>query len=79
MVQSFDVLTPEEQMAWIANARTALQGKLDELAAYSAAVFVPYKDAVHDNAVSSVQTRIDWLDRLEKAISPKLKRSASAN
>lgn len=77
MVQSFDVLGREEQLAWIANARTALQGKLDELAAYSAAVFVPYKDAVHDNAVSSVQTRIDWLDRLEKTITPRRSRSAA--
>lgn len=71
MVQSFDLLKPEERTAWIEQARNALQGKLDELEAYSAKVFVPYKDVVHDNAVSSVRTRLDWLDRLQSALSAK--------
>jgi DNA-binding PadR family transcriptional regulator len=68
MVQSFDLLTSEEQAGWIKQAREALEGKLQELEEYAAAVFVPYKDAVHDNAVSSVRTRLEWLDRLEASL-----------
>ena len=68
MVQSFDLLTPEEQAEWIKQARGALEGKLQELDEYAASVFVPFKDAVHDNAVSSVRTRLEWLDRLETSL-----------
>jgi DNA-binding PadR family transcriptional regulator len=68
MVQSFDMLTADERAAWIKQAREALQGKLEELEEYAAGVFVPYKEAVHDNAVSSVRSRLEWLDRLEAAV-----------
>lgn len=68
MVQSFDLLTPDERGAWIKQAREALEGKLQELDEYAAGVFVPYKEAVHDNAVSSVRTRLEWLDRLEASL-----------
>jgi len=68
MVQSFDMLTDEERAAWIKQAREALEAKLHELEEYAAGVFVPYKDAVHDNAVSSVRSRMEWLDRLEASL-----------
>jgi DNA-binding PadR family transcriptional regulator len=68
MVQSFDLLSRDEQSEWIRQAREALEGKLQELEQYGAAVFVPYKEVVHDNAVSSVKSRLEWLDRVEAAI-----------
>jgi DNA-binding PadR family transcriptional regulator len=68
MVQTFDLLTLEEQAGWIKQARQALEAKLQELEEYAAGVFVPYKEAVHDNAVSSVRTRLEWLDRLEASL-----------
>lgn len=66
MVQSFDLLSREEQIAWIENASAGLQRKLAELEAYAAGVTVPYKEQVHDNAVSSVRCRLEWLDRLSE-------------
>ena len=79
MVQSFDLLTADEQAGWIKQARVALEGKLRELEEYAASVFVPYKDAVHDNAVSSVRTLLEWLDRLETSLlGGKRKRAASS-
>lgn len=63
-LQSFDLLTPDEQVEWIVNAKEGLQGKLEELEAYGSAVTVPFKEEVHDNAVTSVRSRMDWLDRL---------------
>ena len=63
-LQSFDLLSVDQQLEWIANAKEGLQGKLVELEAYGATVTVPFKEQVHDNAVTSVRSRMDWLDRL---------------
>lgn len=45
-------------------AKAGLQSKLAELEAYRDQVTGPFQDQVHDNAVSSVRARMDWLDRL---------------
>lgn len=63
-VQSFGLLSRDEQVAWIARAKALLHGKLAELEAYRAEVDAPYKDFLHDNAVSSTRGRLDWLDRM---------------
>ncbi|MFL6752123.1 MAG: hypothetical protein ACJ8D5_00755 [Sphingomicrobium sp.] len=67
-LQSFDLLSRDEQLEWIVTAKTGLQQKLEELEAYAAEVTVPFKDQVHDNAVSSVRCRMEWLDRLLASI-----------
>lgn len=72
MVQSFDVLSRDEQLQWISRARSGLEAKLHELEEYGASVSVPFKDHVHDNAVTSVESRLAWLDRMEARISGKL-------
>jgi hypothetical protein len=63
-LQSFDLLSRDEQLEWIVEAKSELQEKLEELEAYAAEVTVPFKELVHDNAVSSVRSRMDWLDRV---------------
>lgn len=63
-LQSFDLLERDEQLEWIVRAKAGLQEKLGELEAYAASVTVPFKDQVHDNAVSSVRSRMEWLDRV---------------
>lgn len=63
-VQSFDLLTRGERLDWIAAARAALEDKLVKLEAYAEMVEVPFHDLVHDNAVSSVEARLAWLDRV---------------
>ena len=68
MLQSFDVLSKSEQLEWIAKARAGLEAKLAELEDYGAAVHVPFKELVHENAVISVETRLDWLSRIEETI-----------
>jgi len=68
-VQSFGLLSRDQQLAWIAKVRSELRAKLAEVDAYGAEVSVPYKEQVHDNAVSSLNARLAWLDRLETAIS----------
>lgn len=67
-VQSFDLLSRLERIEWCAMAKAALADKLDELQAYRDSVDVPFKDLVHDGAVSSLQARMDWLDRVLRAV-----------
>lgn len=67
-VQSFGLLTRAEQLEWVADASLALRSKLDEVELYSAAVDVPYKALVHDNAVASIRARLQWLERLKREI-----------
>ena len=67
-VQSFDLLSRDEQIEWIVEAKSGLAGKLEELEEYGRSVDVPYKAQVHDNAVSSIRSRMDWLDRLLRSI-----------
>lgn len=63
-VQSFELLSKDEQIAWIVEVKELLHGKLAELEAYRQEVDVPFKDLLHDNAVQSVRMRMDWLDRM---------------
>jgi DNA-binding PadR family transcriptional regulator len=63
-VQSFDLLTREEQVEWIVDAKAALAEKLAEVEAYRGEAQVPYQEVVHDNAVSAIRARMDWLDRM---------------
>lgn len=67
-VQSFDLLSKEEQLEWIAEAKAGLEAKLVELEDYRSTVHVPHKDLLHDNAISSIEGRLAWLDRVHMAI-----------
>jgi DNA-binding PadR family transcriptional regulator len=62
-LQSFDLLTRDERIEWIVEVKAQLLNKLEELEAYRDEVDVPFKDLVHENAVSSLRSRMDWLDR----------------
>ena len=63
-VQSFDLLTREEQIQWVVEAKAQLSAKLNEVEEYGKEDRVPFQKIVHDNAVSSLRGRMDWLDRI---------------
>ena len=67
-VQSFDLLSREERIEWIVEVKSQLLVKLAELESYGREVDVPFKALVHDNAVSSLRCRMDWLDRVLRSI-----------
>lgn len=67
-IQSFDLLTRDERIEWIVDAKAALAAKLEEVEQYGREVDVPYQEIVHDNAVSSLRARLDWLDRTLRVI-----------
>ena len=62
-LQSFDLLSREERIEWVVEVKAQLMAKLEALEEYGREVEVPFKDLVHDNAVSSLRARMDWLDR----------------
>lgn len=63
-VQTFDVLSDAERLAWISTNRDLMRRKLAEVEEYGRSVDAPFKDFVHDNAVRSIRMRMDWLDSL---------------
>ena len=67
-VQSFDLLSQEERVAWILEAKEALAQHEARLEQYGAEVDVPFHEFVHDNAVRSLRARIAWLDRMLAAM-----------
>lgn len=70
-VQSFQLLSDQEQLQCIETAQAALQEKLEEVRRYSETVEVPYKEAVVDNAVTGIRSRIAWLSRVRKTLNGK--------
>jgi DNA-binding PadR family transcriptional regulator len=62
-VQSFDLLSRDERIEWLVETKAQLAEKLAEVERYGGEVSVPFHDFVHDNAVSSLRSRMDWLDR----------------
>ena len=63
-IQSFELLSREERLEWCAQAKALLTEKLHELEEYGEQVDVPFKDLVHDGAVSAIRARLEWLDRI---------------
>ena len=77
-IQSFGLLSPNEQHAWLEDIRDQLEAKLGELDAYEDRVDVPFHAIVHDNAVSSLKARLAWVERSLEAIAPAKQKRAGA-
>ena len=63
-LQSFDLLSREEQLQWIVAAKEGLRQKLAELENYTSVSEIPFKDLIWDSAASSIRSRLDWLDKV---------------
>lgn len=61
-VQSFEMLSREERIAWISRMKMELLEKLERVEQYGREKWVPYQDLVHENAVRTLRSRMDWLD-----------------
>ena len=58
------LLTREERIEWIAELKLQLLKKIEQVEQYGSEVSVPYQDLVHENAMRSIRSRMDWLDLL---------------
>lgn len=67
-VQSFALLSREERLEWISELKLQMLEKLSVLEEYGRDTAGSFEDLVHDNAVKSVRSRMDWLDLVLKSI-----------
>ena len=63
-VLSFGLLTHQERLDWVLEAKAELEKKQAELDAYHRKSDEPFQSFAHDNAVSILRARMDWLDRV---------------
>jgi DNA-binding PadR family transcriptional regulator len=67
-IQSFELLSRDDRLKWCDRARDMLADKLAELDAYAGEVEVPFRELVHDGAVSALRARSEWLERVRHAL-----------
>ena len=67
-VQFLDLLSREEQMEWIVDAKRMVEEKREELIAYSNSVQFPFHEIVHAAAEGSLDMKSRWLDQLLFAV-----------
>ena len=60
--QAFGLLTRDEQLSWLAEAKQRLQRKLGEVEKWPPEVEGPFGELVRENARASLLGRIAWLD-----------------
>jgi len=67
-LQSFHLLSNDEQWDWLSNAETFLKRKLGELLTNPGSFTGPYNDLVRDNAITSIRSRLEWLARIRSRL-----------
>lgn len=67
-VLSFELLTREEQIEWIVDAKSQMAATLKAVESYDASAAGPFQDLIRDNAVTALQSRMQWLDKLMRAV-----------
>lgn len=63
-VQSFDLLSASERKKWLTDVREKMTQKLEALERYKEITDTPFQELVHQNACSTIQARLSWLDRV---------------
>jgi DNA-binding PadR family transcriptional regulator len=63
-VQSFGLLSKAERISWLNDVREKMTEKLDALEKYKEITDTPFQELVHQNAYSTIQARLSWLDRI---------------
>jgi DNA-binding PadR family transcriptional regulator len=66
--QAFDLLTHQEQLDWLEEAKQRLQRKLGEVERWPPEVEGPFGEVIRDNARSSLLGRIEWLEESRRKI-----------
>ncbi len=61
---SFDLLSNQERLEWIARAKELVKERADRLTRYDNAVTVPFQDHVARSSRSLLELKMGWLDEL---------------
>jgi DNA-binding PadR family transcriptional regulator len=63
-VLSFDVLSREEQIEWVARAKSLVKGRREALDEYNKSVDVPYQQFAYQSVSETLRVKMEWLDEL---------------
>jgi len=63
-ILSFDILTREEQLAWIARAKALVKQRGEIVDDYNRTIEVPFQDFAYRNVTEALRTKMEWLDEL---------------
>lgn len=63
-ILSFDLLSREERLQWIARAKALVKQRRAIVDDYNAGVTVPYQDFAYASVVEALRVRMEWLDEL---------------
>ena len=61
---SFDVLTREERLEWVAKAKALVKQKREVIDEYDRSVSIPYQRTAHRSIAEALRARMEWLDDL---------------
>lgn len=65
---SLDLLTREEQLQWVAQAKSLVKAKQELLAEYIESVDIPYQSIANQSAAEALRAKMEWLDELLFAV-----------
>jgi len=63
-ILSFDVLSREERLEWIARAKALVKQRRAIVEEYNSSVEVPYQDFAYSSVMDTLQLKMEWLDEL---------------
>lgn len=63
-ILSFDVLTREEQLEWIARAKALVKQRREVVDTYNRSVEIPHQSFVYQNVMDILRVKMEWLDEL---------------
>jgi DNA-binding PadR family transcriptional regulator len=63
-ILSFDMLSREERLEWIAKAKALVKQRQAIVDEYNQSVSVPYQDFAYRSVVESLRVKTEWLDEL---------------
>jgi DNA-binding PadR family transcriptional regulator len=64
MMLSLDRLSRDEQIEWVAEAKSLVAARMEQVEAYSASVSVPFQEIAHRGAMDMLRGKMAWLDQL---------------
>lgn len=67
-LQALELLAPDEQLAWVRDAKARLAHRLAAVENHDPDAEGPFGRFAQDSASESLRMRLDWLDRLERSL-----------
>ena len=63
-VLSFDLLTKDEQIQWIAKAKALVKAKRQAVDEFNQSVSLPFQQFAYSSTMETLRIRMEWLDEL---------------